>query len=73
MKAAIQRVSNANVSVKGKTIASINLGLVIFVGINYADSEDDISKLCNKILQLRIFSDNDDKTNFNIKKKLMPK
>ena len=68
MKAAIQRVSNANVSVNEEIIASINLGLVIFVGINYDDSEKDMYKLCNKILQLRIFSDNEDKINLNIKK-----
>ena len=66
MKAVIQRVSDASVTVDNKTVASINLGLVIFVGINYNDSEDDMRKLCKKILGLRIFNDNNNKTNFSI-------
>ena len=66
MKAVVQRVSNASVSVDNEIIASINFGLVIFVGINYTDSEKDIDKLAKKILELRIFNDSDDKTNFNV-------
>ena len=66
MKAVIQRVSDASVTVSNKTVASINLGLVVFVGINYNDSEDDMRKLCKKILGLRIFNDDSNKTNFSI-------
>ena len=66
MKAVVQRVSNASVSVDNEIIAGINFGLVIFVGINYTDSEKDIDKLAKKILELRIFNDSDDKTNFNV-------
>ena len=66
MKAVIQRVSDASVTVGNKTVASINLGLVIFVGINYNDSENDMHKLCKKILGLRIFNDDNNKTNFSI-------
>ena len=60
MKAVVQRVSNASVSVDNEIIAGINFGLVIFVGINYTDSEKDIDKLAKKILELRIFNVSDD-------------
>ncbi len=66
MKAVIQRASDASVTVDNEIIASINFGLVVFVGINYTDSEDDVYKLSNKILELRIFNDSMNKTNFNI-------
>ena len=57
MKAVIQRVSQASVEVDNKIISNITKGLVIFVGINYTDTNDDIDKLYKKILKLRIFSD----------------
>ena len=66
MKVIIQRVSYASVSVDSATIASINSGIVVFIGINYDDSEKDIHKVSKKILELRIFNDNNNKTNFNI-------
>ena len=66
MKAVIQRASDASVTVDNEIIAGINFGLVVFVGINYTDSEDDVYKLSNKILELRIFNDSMNKTNFNI-------
>ena len=68
MKAVIQRVNNASVSVDNKTIATINIGLVIFVGIYSNDTEEDMHKLYKKILKLRIFSDIDGNTNFSIEK-----
>ena len=67
MKAVVQRVSDASVAVDNEIIAGINLGLVIFVGINYTDSEDDMYKLSKKILELRIFNDNKNKTNFSVR------
>ena len=66
MKAVIQRVDNANVSIENKTIASISRGAVIFIGINYKDTEDDMMKLSNKILKLRVFNDSFNKTNLSI-------
>ena len=68
MKAVIQRVSQASVEVNNKIISNIAKGLVIFVGINYTDTNDDIDKLYKKILKLRIFSDNSNKTNLNVEK-----
>lgn len=56
MRIVIQRVSEASVSVK-QQIASIGTGMLILLGIEPTDSEDDIEWLTNKVLQLRIFDD----------------
>ncbi len=55
MKALIQRVNNASVSVSNKVIGSIGPGLLVFVGIANDDSENDARYLANKIVNLRIF------------------
>lgn len=55
MKALIQRVTNASVSVSNKVIGSIGPGLLVFVGIANDDSENDARYLANKIVNLRIF------------------
>ena len=68
MKAVIQRVTQASVEVNNKIISNIAKGLVIFVGINNTDTNDDIDKLYKKILKLRIFSDKSNKTNLNVEK-----
>lgn len=57
MKAVIQRVSSASVSVGGKTIADIKTGLLILIGIIPEDNQEDINWLSNKIANCRIFSD----------------
>lgn len=57
MRALLQRVSKASVHIKGEIHASIEKGLLVFLGIEYSDSQDDIDKLIKKIIQLRIFSD----------------
>ncbi len=57
MIAVIQRVKEANVKVNGENISSINLGLLIFLGITHDDTNEDISWLTNKIVNLRIFDD----------------
>ena len=66
MKALIQRVSRADVSVDGKSIGTIGKGLLIFIGIYSNDSIDDIYKICKKILNLRIFNDSNKKLNKSI-------
>lgn len=58
MRAVIQRVSNASVSIDHKTISEIHTGLLVLLGIETEDTADDIEWLCNKIIQLRIFPDN---------------
>ncbi|WP_242134517.1 D-aminoacyl-tRNA deacylase [Aestuariivivens marinum] len=57
MKIVIQRVSNASVTIQGKKVASIDDGLLIFLGIVNEDSLEDIKWLSNKIVNLRIFND----------------
>ncbi|HAS35604.1 MAG TPA: D-tyrosyl-tRNA(Tyr) deacylase [Flavobacteriales bacterium] len=57
MRALIQRVDRAEVRVDSKMVGSIEHGLLVFVGIELADDEEDDRWLVNKILNLRIFSD----------------
>ncbi len=67
MKAVIQRVSSANVNVQGNTVAAINKGLLVLVGIEDADTTDDILWLSNKIVQLRLFDDENKVPNISVK------
>lgn len=57
MKAVLQRVSSASVDVEGEIISSINQGLMVFVGIEDADTTEDGTWLSSKIVNLRIFND----------------
>ncbi len=66
MRALLQRVSSASVSVDDKTISSIQHGLLILLGIEEADDTSDIDWLCGKIAQLRIFDDPEGKMNLSI-------
>ena len=66
MKAVLQRVRSATVTVDGDTIASITQGLVVLLGVSKDDSEADVSYMADKIPQLRIFSDEAGKMNRSI-------
>lgn len=57
MRIVIQRVTEANVKVEGKICGKIGHGLLILVGIEESDSNDDIKWLCKKIVNMRIFDD----------------
>jgi D-aminoacyl-tRNA deacylase len=57
MRVVIQKVSEAKVTVEGKEISSVGKGLLVFLGIEDADTEEDIDWLTKKIVQLRIFND----------------
>src|SRR5689334_15911263 len=57
MRAVIQRVSQASVTIAGKTKSSIQRGLLILIGIEESDSGEDIEWLSGKIVRLRIFDD----------------
>lgn len=59
----IQRVSEASVKIDGLIKSSIGLGLMILVGVEDADNEEDIDWLAKKIVNLRIFSDSEGKMN----------
>ena len=59
MRAVIQRVSKASVTIDGKVNAQIGKGLLVLLGIEDADTIDDIQWLSSKIVNLRIFDDED--------------
>jgi D-tyrosyl-tRNA(Tyr) deacylase len=63
MRVVIQRVKNAQVAIANKTVGSIDQGLVVLLGIEMADTLEDVIWTVKKITQLRIFSDADDVMN----------
>jgi D-tyrosyl-tRNA(Tyr) deacylase len=65
VKALIQRVTGASVSVGGEVVGSISRGLVVLVGVASGDSDKDIQYLAQKIVNLRIFADEADKFNLS--------
>lgn len=67
MKAVIQRVAHASVVVEGKTVGSCGAGYMILLGVAEGDTEQDAELLCRKIVNLRIFTDENDKMNRSIK------
>lgn len=67
MRAVIQRVSEASVTIDEVKVALIATGLVVLVGIEDADNEDDINWLTSKIANLRIFGDENDVMNLSLK------
>jgi D-tyrosyl-tRNA(Tyr) deacylase len=67
MKAVIQRVSQSTVTIKGEIVASIKRGLLILVGIEEADTKEDIDWLSSKIVNLRIFGDENNIMNLSVK------
>jgi D-tyrosyl-tRNA(Tyr) deacylase len=67
MKVVIQRVSHADVVVENEIISSIKKGVLILVGFENSDSENDIEWLSNKIINLRIFNDENGVMNLSVK------
>jgi len=67
MRVVVQRVKNAEVEIKGEIIANIERGLLVFVGIEKGDKEKEILFMAEKILNLRIFPDKNNKMNLSIK------
>ncbi|MCD6564498.1 MAG: D-tyrosyl-tRNA(Tyr) deacylase [Bacteroidales bacterium] len=66
MRVVIQRVKSATVEILSKNHSSIDQGLLIFVGIENDDGEQDINWLCKKIIQLRIFDDKNGVMNLSV-------
>jgi D-tyrosyl-tRNA(Tyr) deacylase len=62
----LQRVSTANVQVSGQLIAEIEQGLLVLVGVEKLDTEADADKLAKRILNYRVFADNNDKMNLSV-------
>ncbi len=67
MKVVIQRVSQASVTIENKTVAEIQKGLLVLVGIEDQDNQEDINWLCSKIVNLRIFNDENQIMNLSVK------
>jgi D-tyrosyl-tRNA(Tyr) deacylase len=67
MKAVIQRVSEASVKVDGNIVGEINTGFMLLIGIDENDERSDADWLVQKILNLRVFGDENDKLNLSIK------
>lgn len=66
MRALIQRVTRASVSVNGQEVAGIGTGLVCLVGVAVGDTEDDAKSLVDKIVNLRVFPDDQGKFNISL-------
>ena len=67
MKAVIQRVSEASVTINGSKVANIQQGLLVLVGFEDADNQEDINWLATKIANLRIFGDQNEVMNLSLK------
>jgi D-tyrosyl-tRNA(Tyr) deacylase len=67
MKAVIQRVSQSSVSIDGEIVASIQKGLLLLIGVEEADTNEDVEWLSSKIVNLRIFGDENDVMNLSVK------
>jgi D-tyrosyl-tRNA(Tyr) deacylase len=67
MKVVIQRVNEASVSIDGQVVGAIQKGLMVLLGIETADTMEDVDWLSNKIVQMRIFDDAEGVMNLSVK------
>ncbi len=66
MRAVVQRVKGASVTIDGTEISRIGKGLMVLLGITETDTEEDIEYICDKVINLRIFEDEDEKMNLSL-------
>ncbi len=66
MRAVIQRVTNSEVKIDGRINGSINNGFMVLLGVGEGDTEADMKYIADKIINLRIFSDENDKMNLSL-------
>ncbi len=67
MRAVVQRVTRANITVEDETVGEIGKGLVILLGVASDDTQDDVEYLAEKIAALRIFEDEDGRMNLSVR------
>jgi len=67
MKVVVQRSKEAKVTINGKITGQINKGYVLLVGLTHTDNEEIVSKVAEKIVNLRIFEDENEKMNYDLK------
>ena len=67
MKLVVQRVKNAKVEVKGKIVGSIEKGFLVLIGITHTDTKEIADYLVKKLCNLRVFEDDNEKMNLNLK------
>ena len=67
MKIVLQRVSSASVTIDNKIVADIQKGLLVLIGVEDADNQEDINWLATKIANIRIFGDENDVMNLSVK------
>jgi D-tyrosyl-tRNA(Tyr) deacylase len=67
MRAIVQRVKNAQVAVGASLVGQIGRGLLVYLGVGKEDNETDAIFIADKIVNLRIFADSNDKMNLNVK------
>jgi D-tyrosyl-tRNA(Tyr) deacylase len=67
MKAVIQRVTKASVSIDGKTVGSIQKGYMVLLGVTHEDNQETVDRIVKKMIGLRIFADENGKTNLSLK------
>lgn len=66
MRAVVQRVINADVKIDGRVNGKIDDGLLVLLGVGNGDTEEDMKYIADKIIKLRIFSDENDKMNLSL-------
>ena len=66
MRAVVQRVTNADVKIDGRVNGKIDNGLLVLLGVGNSDTEEDMKYIADKIIKLRIFSDENDKMNLSL-------
>ena len=66
MRAVVQRVTNADVKIDGRVNEKIDDGLLVLLGVGNGDTEEDMKYIADKIIKLRIFSDENDKMNLSL-------
>lgn len=66
MRAVVQRVTKGNVEIDGNIVGSIDKGLVVLLGVSEKDTQEDVNYMAEKVLNLRVFDDEEGKMNYSL-------